>query len=367
MPDLRVGGAERHVATLLPRMDPTRFEPSTICIGDEGALFPTLTEAGVDAKALHCTKRQAVRALWILVREMRRARTDVVVVRGYSAETLGRLAARIAGVRHTIMWVHNAGDTAPRGRVRILTDRVLTRWTGAYFGVANAQLPYLIDDLGYPAEKVRVIHNGVDPAKFTTATDRSVLSEFGFGVGDPVAAILAALRLEKDHATLLRSARQVIDEIPNAKFLIIGDGPTRPELERLSTALGVAANVCFAGVREDVSRLLCAIDVFVLSSSTVECFPMALLEAMACARPAVCTAVGGVSEMLEDGRTGYLVPAQDPHLLAERLSAVLSDPVSARRMGRAGRERVESEFSLDRSVAEAERAIEELVAGLSVG
>ncbi len=115
VPDLGVGGAERHVTTLLPRMDPARFTPSVVCIGEEGDLFAALPAAGIEARALHLRKRQAARALRELVSIIRRARPDVVVVRGYNAETLGRIAARVAGVEHTIVWVHNIGDTQPRG------------------------------------------------------------------------------------------------------------------------------------------------------------------------------------------------------------------------------------------------------------
>ena len=155
VPDLRVGGAERHVTTLLPRMDPARFTPSVVCIGEEGDLFAALPAAGIEARALHLRKRQAVRALRELVSIIRRARPDVVVVRGYNAETLGRIAARVAGVEHTIVWVHNIGDIAPRGTVRTVVDRALIRWTSGYFGVAEAQRRYLVDELGYPDDKIR--------------------------------------------------------------------------------------------------------------------------------------------------------------------------------------------------------------------
>ena len=361
VPDLRLGGAERHVTTLLPRMDPALVTPSLICIGDEGDLFEALPAAGVEATAWHLGKRQAVRALWKLIVAARRSRPDVVVVRGYNAETLGRIAARLSGVKHTIMWVHNIGDAEPRGRVRVLVDRALTRWTSGYFGVAEAQRRYLVDELGYPADKIRIIHNGVDGKQFNASTDRTALAEFGFAHDDPVVGILAALRPEKDHVNFLRAAREVVDVLPNAKFLIIGDGPTRLPLESLCGELGIATNVRFTGSRSDVSQLLRAIDVFVLSSVTVECFPMALLEAMAAGRPAVCTAVGGVTEMIVDGVTGYLVPPQDPHQLAGRVISLLSEQHAAQRMGRAARERLESEFDLDRSVEKAQRAIGEVV------
>ncbi len=366
VPALPVGGAERHLTTMLPRMDPARFTPSVICIGDEGELFSTLRAAGIEAAALRLHKRQAVRALIELVMMMRRTRPDVVVVQGYNAETLGRIAARIAGVKHTINWVHNASGLVQRGTVRRTVDRALTRWTSAYFGVAEAQRPYLVDELGHPDDKIRVIYNGVDLAKFRTSTDRGVLAEFGFAENDPVVGIVAVLRPEKDHVSFLRAARTVVDELPRARFLLIGDGAIRPQLEALCTELQITPNVHFAGSRHDVPRLLQAIDVFVLSSVTVECFPVALLEAMACARPAVCTAVGGIPEMISDGETGYLVPPKDPQQLAARLVKLLRDPLTARRMGRAARARVEAEFTLDRSTAATQQAIEDVVSGQAV-
>jgi glycosyltransferase involved in cell wall biosynthesis len=346
-------------------MDPARFTPSVICIGEEGELFSTLRAAGIEAAALRLHKRQAVRALIELVMMMRRTRPDVVVVQGYNAETLGRIAARIAGVKHAINWVHNASGLVRRGPVRRTVDRALTRWTSAYFGVAEAQRPYLVAELGHPDDKIRVIYNGVDLAQFSISTDGGVRAEFGFAENDPVVGIVAVLRPEKDHVSLLRAARTVVDELPRARFLIIGDGPTRPQLEALCTELQLTPNVHFAGSRDDVARLLPAIDVFVLTS-TSECFPISVLEAMACARPAVCTAVGGIPEVINEGETGYLVPPKDPPQLAARLVRLLRDPQTARRMGGAARARVEAEFDLDRSVAAAQEAIEDVVSGRAV-
>jgi glycosyltransferase involved in cell wall biosynthesis len=363
VPDLHTGGAERHVTTLLPRMDPARFTPSVVCIGDEGDLFNALSAAGIEACALGLSKRSALRALSELVTIFRRARPDVVVVRGYSAEALGRIAARLAGVAHTVMWVHNIADITPRGRVRVALDRALDRWTSAYFGVAEGQRPYLVDSLRYPDAKIRIVLNGVDPSLFDTGTDRSVLREFGWGEDDPVVGIVAGLRPEKDHATLLRAAPIVIEHLPRARFLIIGDGPMRPRLESLVAELGIASSVHFAGARPDVTRLLRGIDVFTLSSET-ECFSIALLEAMASARPAVCTAVGGTPEIIADGQSGYLVPLKDSQRLADRLLDLLSNPQAARRMGQVGRARIETEFDLRRSVDAAELALEEVVGGI---
>ncbi len=365
VPDLRVGGAERHVTTLLPRMDPERFIPSVVCIGEEGDLFGELRDAGIEATALHLRKRQALRALRELVAISRRWRPDVIVVRGYNAETLGRIAAWICGVRHTVVWVHDMGDVERRGPVRARVEHALMRVTSSFFGVAEAQRRYFVDELGCPDDKIRIIHNGVDLAQFGCRADPSVRDEFGFEDDDFVIAIIAALRPEKDHDTLLHAARKVVDEYPHAKVLIVGDGPMRPALEATSSELGLTDDIHFAGSRSDVSRLLGAVDVFVLCSTT-ECFPISLLEAMAAGRPAVCTAVGGIPEMIEEAVTGYLVPASNSERLAAQLMSLLSDVNAAHRMGLAARRRVEADFSLDRSVKEAQRALEEVVNGCLV-
>lgn len=361
VPDLGVGGAERHVTTLMPNLDRDCFEGRVVCIGAEGVLFGDLARGGIDAVALHRSKRQAFGALRQLIGQMRAYRPDVVVTRGYNAELLGRVAARLTGVPRSIVWVHNHFDTEPRGLLRRVADRLLDPMTTAYFGVADAQLDYLVGELGHRRDKVRIIHNGVDPDAYEWTDDYSAAAEFGITSADRVVGIVAALRLEKDHLTLLRAARQVVDVIPEAKFLIVGDGPMRGEIEARIVELGLGGHVVMAGARTDVPELLRCMDVVTLSSYSVECFPMALLEAMAAGRPAVCTAVGGVPELVEDGVTGYLVDARDPDGLAERLIAVLADHDAASAMGKAARARVETEFSLRASCSATELALRDLV------
>lgn len=361
VPDLGFGGAERHVTTLMPALDPAGFEASVICVGDEGALFDDLAKTSVSAVALGRTKRQAVQAILGLVREFRRFRPDVVLTRGYNAEMLGRIAARLCGVPVSVVWVHNCGDAEPRGRFRRAADRLLERHTAAYFGVAESQVPYMTGELGYPESKITVIHNGVDPAGFAPEDNRHALLGLPIGDGQPVVGIVARMSPEKDHALLLRAVPKVLAEVPDAKFLMIGDGPLRNKLEQQATDLGIADAVVFTGARDDIADLLRALDVFTLCSYTIECFPMSLLEAMAAGRPAVCTDVGGVGEMLADGLTGHLVPPRDPEALADRLVALLTDEPIRERMGAAARRRVEDEFSLAAGIARAEQAIRSLV------
>ncbi len=362
VPDLRFGGAERHVSTLAPALDPRRVVPSVVCIGEEGGLFPGLAATGVPARALHLHRNPAA-ALLALMRIMRAERPDVVVTRGYSAEGLGRIAAALTRVPRCVIWVHNCGDVEERGRVRSLVDRILAPVTDAYYAVAHGQRSYLTNELGYPDDRIEVIYNGVDPDTIPVSPGRAdpaaamVAAEFGVGPPTPVVGVVAVLRPEKDHANLLHAMRLVLDEIPEARLLVIGDGEERGRLEALADRLAITASVVFAGSRSDVPTLLSMIDVVALSSYTVECFPMALLEAMAAGVPAVATAVGGVPEMVEDGVTGYIVAPRDPRAMAAALVKVLRDRDGASAMGAAARGRVEERFTLVRSVRAAEDAL----------
>jgi glycosyltransferase involved in cell wall biosynthesis len=363
VPDLGIGGAERHVTTLMSHLDRERFDPRVICLGREGELFASLAASGVPAVALGRSKRQAPACLVDLVRCLRDWTPDVVVVRGYNAEVLGRIAAVLTRVPRVIVWVHNCGDLEPRGLLRRICDIVLDPVTHAYFGVAHAQRPYLVDELRLPARKVRIIHNGVDLAAFEEGSDGGgVRASLGIQNDELVVGILAALRPEKDHETFLRAASLVSKSNCKSRFLVVGGGPRRAALESMAEDLGIADRVVFTGARDDVPAVLASMDVFVLCSFTIECFPMALLEAMSNSLPAVCTAVGGVGELLQDGVTGYLVPPRDPSALAERLSSLLDSEQQRRQFGAAARARVEAEFTLSRSLQESQRAILDIAA-----
>lgn len=364
VPTLTVGGAERHLARVLPRLDPARFTPRVVCIKDRGPMSAPLEAAGVQVTSLERGGREIHLALRDLVREARAFRADAIVTRGFNAEVLGALAAKAARVPRVIVWKHNCGEVRPRRRERVLS-RLVNRLTHSYFGVAYGQVPYLVNDLGIRGDKVRIIRNGVDPAEFTP--DRrggrggDAARELGIGDHDVVVGILAVLREEKDHATFLRAGRRIVDARPDARLLIVGDGPLREELEALADELALGDRVVFAGMRADVDEMLRIIDVVVLSSFTIECLPFAVLEAMGAGLPSVCTAIGGLPELIEDDETGYLVPPRDPRGLAEAVLRVVADDARREAMGDAARRRLEQHFTLDRSVAETERVLAEVI------
>jgi len=365
-PSLGVGGAERHITHLVRLLDRDRFECKVCCIKEPGPLAADLEAEGAEVVALHAGTRQAPSALLRLTRLMRGYRPHVVTMNGFNAEVLGRLAATAARVPARVIWKHNCGDLR-RPLTTRLADRMLDPLTDYYLGVAFGQVPYLVNELGLRGAKIRIIRNGVDPDGYRGpaggARDEETARSLGIAPSDRVIGILAVQRPEKDHATFLRAGRLVIDRMPDARLLIVGDGPMRADSQRLAAELGLGDRVVFAGMRSDIPEILSLVDVMVLSSFTIECFPFSILEAMSASIPAVCTAIGGLPEMVEDGVTGHLVAPRDPAGLAEGILRVLEPEGRAAEMGAAAHRRLAERFTLEASVRETERVFASIAAG----
>jgi glycosyltransferase involved in cell wall biosynthesis len=281
---------------------------------------------------------------WVAVARLARAfrAVDLVHTHGhFGVNVAGRVAAKLAGatvISH--MHIENAFRTSPGRGAQVRLDNATARLCTAIVAVSDATRASL-ERQGYPQSKLHTIHNGieepppVDPAELA-----------------PRPTILQVARLAevKGQRTLLRALAQL-----DASAVLVGRdiehaGAYERELRDEAHRLGVSDRVVFAGGRDDVPALLAACDVFCLPSSA-EGLPIVVLEAMASARPVVASAVGGTPELVDDGVTGLLVPPESPEALASALASLLSDPERARALGEAGRDRVRSEFSLERSTA----------------
>ncbi len=344
---MTVGGEEVLLLELVRRLDRSRIAPELCCLKYLGELgeklareIPTFT--GLLARKLD------VRVLGRLTRLLRTRQIDAVVTVGTGGDKMfwGRAAAWLAGVPVTVSAIHSTGWPT---HVE-WSNRRLEPITDAFIAVADGHARYIIENEGCPANKVRIIPNGVDTKKFQQRIPVSALQqEVGLPAGVPVAGLVAEIRPEKNHALWLRMAKEVHRHLSNAHFLIVGDGPDRAKFEALSAELGLADVVHFCGRRLDVPELLALMDVFVLSSD-MEASPVSILEAMACGKPVISTRVGSIPESVVDGVTGYLCQPGDAEALAQRVTQLLADPLLAQQFGLAGRERVNRHFSIDRMV-----------------
>lgn len=352
-----VGGAETLLVELVRRMDRQRFRPEVCCLKQPGPLGEVL-RAELPLWSHMLAHKYDLRVLPRLVRLLRRRRTDAVITVGTGGDKMfwGRLAGWLAGVPVICSALHSTGLP---DRVEWL-NRLLAPITDAFIAVARPHAQYLAEHEGCPAHKVRVIVNGVDAERFRPLPPSPALRDaLGLPADGPVAAIVAALRPEKNHPLFLQAAAAVLAQIPQARFLVVGDGPQRDLLVEIARGLGIAQSVRFLGTRSDIPEILALCDVFVLSSQ-MEANPVSILEAAACAKPVVATRVGSVPETVHDGKTGYLVPPGDAQALASRIVELFRSPAKARAMGQAGRQSVVMHWSIQRMVQGYQDLIEEI-------
>lgn len=352
-----VGGAETLLVELIRRLDRARFAPELCCLKYLGPLGETLARE-IPAFTGLLAHKYDLAVLRRLVRLLRQRQTDAVVTVGTGGDKMfwGRLAGWLANVPVICSALHSTGlpDHVE------WPNRLLAPITDAFIAVACSHGRYLVRHEGCPARKVRVIPNGVDPQRFRPAPpDPSLRQALGLVPGAPVAGIVAALRPEKNHALFLRAARLIRDRVPSARFLIVGDGLERPRLEQLARDLDLQTAVCFLGTRSDVPAILSLLDVFVLTSH-MEANPVSILEALACEKPVVATAVGSVPETVLHGKTGYLVEPGRADAIADRVVALFGDPEQAAALGRAGRQHVLAHWSLQRMVEGYQELLEEI-------
>jgi glycosyltransferase involved in cell wall biosynthesis len=352
--DMRVGGAEMVTANIIRRLDRRQFAPELCCLKQRGALGEELAnEIPVHHGLLR--NKWDLRVWPRMTALLRRRKIDAVVTVGAGDKMFwGRLAARRVGVPVIVSALHSTGWPDGVGRL----NRMLTPITDAFIAVAASHGRFLVERSGFPARKVAVIPNGVDTQRFAPSSDvADVRRALGVDPSAPVVGIVAALRPEKNHELFLEMARRVVNELPDTRFVVIGDGPCRERLEERARELGLASHVLFLGMRDDVPRLLAAIDVFALTSR-MEANPISILEAMSAGRPVVATNVGSIHEVVVEGETGFLATPGDAGQLADRVLRLAGDPQRRVAMGAAARRSVVDQWSIQAMVEGYERLIE---------
>jgi glycosyltransferase involved in cell wall biosynthesis len=269
----------------------------------------------------------------------------------------GRLAGAWERVPVVISALHSTGWPDTIGRL----NRALTPLTDAFVAVAESHGRHLVERERLPEGKVRTIPNGVDVERFCYrgAGRVRVRSELGISHDAPVCGIIAALRPEKNHSLFAEAIQIVHRKLPQAHFLVVGDGQERSRLESQIRRTGLEDHCHLLGARQDIPDVLSAIDVFTLTSRS-EANPVSILEAMAVGVPVVATQVGSVSETVFPGCTGFLAEPNDAREIAEYCLGLLRDPELARRMGEQGRRQVTAHWSIDRMVQGYQDLVEEI-------
>jgi glycosyltransferase involved in cell wall biosynthesis len=352
---LTVGGAEQLLLELLRGLDRKRFRVRLCLLEDTpGIVGDEITNMGIACTSGIAPARLDIRAVPRLRRIFLDQQPDILLLINHrNCLFYGIPAARLARVPVVINWQNETLRTYSLHRLTMACRRLLLRYVDTVIAAAQGHAEYIAAAESVAREKIEVIYNGVDPARFPPdITPAQARQRLGIPEMSPVAGIVAALRPDKAHEIFLQAAVLVRDRVPDARFLIVGDGPRRDTLERCARELGIEEALHFMGFRRDMPDVLRAMDVFCLSSRPwQETFSVAALEAMASGLPVVCTRVGFMHEMVIEGETGLLVTVDDPHALADAISTVLLNPEQRIAMGLRARCLVEKSFSLQHMVA----------------
>jgi glycosyltransferase involved in cell wall biosynthesis len=339
------GGAEAALVQLIESLDRSTWQP-TLLYNSSAEMEPVADAAralGASVRAVAPLPIGLAGALRVprFVRELRRQ--DPVVFHAHLTWPLAAMyplaAAVVARVPAVVATFHLFPPMSLHRR-SLRQQRLLGARIGRGIAVSQAIAEQVRDVLGWPAEKVEVIRNGVAADRFRHGRDPELRRALTAGADDVVFLTVARLDHQKGLDVLLRA----VAAVEGARFVIAGAGPERGRLEGEAAALGLGTRVLFLGQRDDIPSLLAASDAFVLPSR-FEGTPIALLEAMAAARPVVATGVPGTAEVVVDGESALLVPPDEPDALARALRRIVAEHELRERLGAAARRRVERDFS----------------------
>jgi glycosyltransferase involved in cell wall biosynthesis len=214
----------------------------------------------------------------------------------------------------------------------------------------------LLIQMGFPSDRIVLVYNGIEANSYSDPCRQSLREELNLEPTHRLVGMVANVRQSKGYEFYVKACAKVCKDDPHVTFLAIGDVNEQlaVPIKALHAQLSLGDRLRFLGFRSDVSEILKQLDIFVLAS-TSEGMPLSILEAMAAGNPVVASNCGGIPEMLDDGRTGLLVPPADPDALSEAISGLLKDSACARRLGQAAREKFFKEFTVDRMIDQYER------------
>ena len=355
-----VGGMETCVLRLVERLPRERFEVTVLC-PFESRFTDALRERGLDVLVTPMPEELSWPSLQMACALVEAHGIDVLHAHMPNAHLLAGLAGRLTG-RPVLTTIH--------ARQLATQDIEVQRLVGSHVSLVCRHSYYHALGLGIDPGHLACIPNGVDTARFDPDADgarRAGLRQaFGIDEDRPLVGFVGRLSPEKGPEVFLRAVLLLHGLLPAAHFVMVGDGPLREDLQAFVARFALGARTHFAGTRDDMPAVYRELDA-VVSSSHSEAMPLALMEAMASGVPVVATRVGGVPDLIDQGRTGWLVGPRDFEGLADRVAHTLRCPGLRQAMGAAARERAVARFDLGDSVARTGRLLAELAAPVRAG
>jgi glycosyltransferase involved in cell wall biosynthesis len=346
---LERGGAETQLVRIALSLRRRGWEVGILTMLPSSAFIEEIRDAGIPlVECISAPNRLPWRMIPTMTRQLRRWRPPILVTFNFPADVMGRICGRLAGVPKIIGSLRTA-------HVKTSFRKMFYRFTEPLIALtvsnSTAAVTYMVSRRILTPQKTHVIPNGLLASNYPSSVPPAeVRAELGIPSESFLWLAVGNLRLAKDYPTLLEAASLCVRKFPRFRLCVIGGGEEWSVLQTDVEARRLQDVVQFLGPRADVPRLLAAGDAYVLSSAW-EGMPNTVMEAMASALPVVATDVGGVCELVEEGISGFIVPPRNPVRLAEQMGSIMAMPAEARRkMGMSGRERMVTQFDIERVV-----------------
>ncbi|HHT9110000.1 MAG TPA: glycosyltransferase family 4 protein [Candidatus Brocadiaceae bacterium] len=332
-------GGEQQLLYLVKGLKERGQDSSVVC-QPGSPLEDVVKKAGIDAIPIKMSGEIDLLAAWKISRLLRHNKYDIMHAHTSHAHFIGLLSRLFGKVK--AMVVSRRVDFPIKSRFKYNAFDV------RYIAVSEAIKKVMIDG-GVASEKISVVRSCIDLRKFDTAVISDVRAEFGIKKDAILVGNIAHMADHKGQIYLVRTADIVRKKYPDVRFIIVGDGELRNNLESEAQKLGLNKSLIFTGFRKDVVNFLAAIDIFAFPSH-LEGLGTSLLDAMAMRKPIVSTTAGGIPEVVENGVHGILVPPKDPESFADAITRLIENPEVRLRYGITGRELVEEKFTIDKLV-----------------
>jgi len=359
-----LGGLENVVTNLVNTLDPQQYRCTILSFAPLAQVSHRVNLERVQLISLNKKAGNDLGSIYRIYRFFQESKADIVQTHNWGTVFEGLIAAKLARVPCLVHAEHGTIESKKRNR---WIQRALWQWTNQVVCVSETHRRQLVDVIGYPREKIKPIFNGVDTTRFSPmpAEKTAIRKKMGLGAETICIGTLGSFRTVKNQALLLSAADQVLKITPNVHLVFVGEGPLKVGLMAEADKLRIRGQVHFLGARTDIPELLNAFDIFVLPS-LMEGMPISVLEAMSCGIPVVASAVGGLPEVIEDGKSGLLFPSKDPTALAAVLSGLIADKEKRLALGQEGRRRVLSSFSVEKMVGKYHALYRSLLADTAV-
>lgn len=347
--NLSPGGLEKLVVELAKRVNRDIFQPSVCCLLPPGPieLYKELAEEAVKVTYMHKKEGLNYALFPRLFRLFKQERIDLIHSHSSTANFYSSVAAWMAGIKNVINTEHG-GIYFETNRKKLI-NRFLPLLNKKMVCVSES-LRKDLEEMKLAKDKLMVIPNGIDFDSFGADVDLDAKrKELGLNRQDFVVSTVGRLEKVKNQRLLLNSADKVLAEIPEAKFLIVGAGSLREELEEYAVSLDMGNKVIFLEHRQDVAQILSISNCFVNCSNS-ETFGLSIIEAMFSGVPVIATEVGGVKEIIQDNETGILIPKEDKQALIEAILRIKEDAVFSKKLTANAKEKVKANYSIERMV-----------------